>query len=347
MRISSANKVVVSFCLLLVVFAFAGTASSKDYTLLKKVQLGGEGGWDYLAVDTVNGRLFISRSSHVQVMDTQTDSLVGDISGTSGVHGIAFAYDLGKGYTSNGRESCVTVFDLKSLKELRKANVQAKNPDAIMYDDFSDRIFTFNGGSSSATAIDAKTDAVLGTVPLDGKPEFAVSDGKGNVFVNIEDKSELTEFDAKTLKVEKSWPLAPGEEPSGLAIDREKGRLFSGCSDTTMVISDIAAGKVIASVPIGSGVDATAFDPATHLAFSSNGQGTLTVVQEDSPGKFSVLQTVETQRAARTMALDPRTHTIYLSTAKFGPTPAPTADKPHPRPPMEPGSFTIVVVGYK
>jgi YVTN family beta-propeller protein len=322
----------------------AQTKSASGYHVVKQFKLGGDGGWDYLTVDPKARRVYISRSTHVMVVDADTGAVVGDIPDTSGVHGIALVPDAGKGYTSNGRASTVTVFDLKTLKALKQIPV-GKNPDAIIYDPASKRVFTMNGASNDATAIDAQTDTVAGTVALGGRPEFAVADEKGHVYANLEDKSSIVEFDSRKLAVETRWPLAPGEEPSGLAFDRKHRRLLSVCSNKLMVVVNADDGKEVTTLPIGSGVDAAAFDSDTGLAFSSNGDGTLTVVREDSPDKFSVVENVKTQRGARTLALDPKTHQIYLVTAEFGPPPAPTPERPRPRPSIIPGSFILLVVG--
>ena len=329
--------------------AMAATAPAQqapppNYHVASKVKLGRDGGWDYLIVDTAGHRVFMSRGTHTLVVDAKTDSVVGDIMDTPGVHGIAFAYDLGRGYTSNGRDSSVSVFDLKTLAPIARIHTSGVNPDAIVYDDFSHRVFAFNGRSGDATAIDAATNTVAGTIPLGGKPEFAVVDGRGALWVNIEDKSEIAKIDTKTLAVQSRWPLAPCEEPSGLAMDRATRRLFTVCSNKLMAIVDADGGKVVATVPTGDGTDAAGFDPATKLAFASNGEGTLTVVHEDTPDSAHVVQTVTTQRGARTMALDPHTHIVYEVTADFGPPPAPTADRPRPRPTMIPESFTLLVI---
>jgi DNA-binding beta-propeller fold protein YncE len=239
----------------------------------------------------------------------------------------------------------VKVFDLVTLKQLAVIKLAASKPDAILFEPVSKRVFVFNGGSNNAIAIDVARNAVSGTVSLDGKPEFPVADGKGHVFVNLEDKSMVTEFDAVTLKVLHSWPLAPGKEPSGIAMDRQSRRIFSACSNNLMIVLDADSGKVIAQVPIGSGVDGAGFDPSTHFAFSSNGEGTLTVIREESPMNFSVVENVTTRKAARTMIVDEKTHRVYMLSAKFGPPPAPTADHPHPRGAVEPGSATLYVFG--
>jgi DNA-binding beta-propeller fold protein YncE len=335
------------FILFLVLFLAVETvglsAGSSGYHVSKKTVLGGEGGWDYLTVDSKARRVYISRGTHVMVVDADTAAVVGDIPGTNGVHGIAIATDMDKGFVSDGRDNNVTIFDTKTLKVLGTAPA-GKNPDAIIYDPASKRVFTFNGGSKDATAIDAKAGTVAGTIPLGGKPEFAAADDKGHVFVNIEDTSEIVQFDSNKLAVENRWKIAPGEEPSGLAMDRKHRRLFSVCSNKLMVVVNADTGAVVTTLPIGAGTDAAGFDPETGFAFSSNGEGTLTVVHEDSPDKFSVIDTVPTQARARTMAVDLKTHQVFTVTAEFGPAPAPTAQQQRPRPPMLPGTFTLIAL---
>jgi YVTN family beta-propeller protein len=317
------------------------------YEVKQKYVLGGDGGWDYLTFDPAGKRLFISRATHVMVVDPYKGSSIGDIPDTAGVHGIALAQDLGKGFTSNGRENSVTVFDLKTLKETTKIKIEGENPDAILYDPATKRVFTFNGRSKNSTVIDATNDKVVATIPLDGKPEFSASDGKGTVFVNIEDKSEITAIDAKKAAVIKSWPLAPCEEPSGLAMDQKHRRLFAGCSNKLMAVVNADTGKVITTIPIGEGVDANGFDPETQLAFSSNGRdGTLTVVHEDSPDKFTVVENAPTQKFARTMALDTTNHDVYEVTAEIEEAP-PAKEGERPRRTMKPGTFTLLVVGKR
>ena len=314
------------------------------YHLAKKVKLGGTGGWDYLEVDPATHRLFISRGTHVVVFDPDQGKIVGDIPDTQGVHGIAIANEFNKGFTTNGRTADSTIFDLASLKA--RGNVKTdKDSDAVIYDPFSKRVFTFNGDANTSSAIDAATDKLVATFPLGGGPEFAATDGKGKIFVNLEDKSALVKFDAKTLKVENTWPLAPCESPSGLAIDADHEILVVGCHNKLMAFVDGNSGKVVGTVPIGQGVDANRFDPATGYAFASCGDGTLTIAHEDSPAKFSLVEKMDTQRGARTMALDYATHTVYLVTAEFGPAPAATAENPRPRPTMVPDSFTLLVYG--
>jgi DNA-binding beta-propeller fold protein YncE len=317
-----------------------------QYQVKQKYVLGGEGGWDYLTFDPAGKRLFISRGTHVMVVDPYKGTVLGDIADTPGVHGIALAQDLGKGFTSNGRDNTITVFDLKTLKPTARIKIEGENPDAILYDPSSKRVFTFNGRSKNATVIDADKGTVVGTIPLDGKPEFGVADGKGMVFVNIEDKSEVTSIDAKKAAVVKSWPLAPCEEPSGLAMDPKSRRLFAGCHNKMMAVMDADTGKVIATPAIGQGVDANAFDADKQLAFSSNGDGTLTVVHEDSPDKFTVVENADTMRSARTMALDTTNHDAYLVGAEFDEAP-PAKEGERPRRTVKPGTFTLLVVGKK
>ena len=319
-------------------------AAGPGYHVVNTYKLGGDGGWDYLTADSDARRLYISRGTHVMVIDLDSGKSVGDIADTPGVHGIALAPELGRGFISNGREGTVSIFDMKTLATSSKVKV-GENPDAILYDPSTKRVFTFNGRSQDSTAIDAATGKVLATIKLDGKPEFAASDAKGEVFVNIEDKSELTVIDPNKLEVKTKWPLAPCTEPSGLSIDRKNRRLFVGCDNKMMAVVDADSGKVLATPAIGEGVDATAFDDGTGLAFASCGEGVLTVVKEDSPTSYSVAGDVKTQQGARTMALDSKTHNAYVVTAKFGPPPAATADNPHPRRSILPDSFVVLVVG--
>lgn len=328
---------------LLLVTAGALAASGPGYKVVNTYKIGGEGGWDYLTADSAARRLYISRATHVIVLDLDSGKTVGDIADTPGVHGIALAPELGRGFTSNGREGTVSVFDLKTLATSSKIKV-GDNPDAILYDPASKRVFTFNGRSQDATAIDAASGRVLGTIKLDGKPEFAASDGKGEIFVNIEDKSELTAIDPSKLEVRAKWPLAPCESPSGLSMDRKNRRLFVGCDNKMMAVVDADSGKVLATHAIGDGVDATTFDDETGLAFASCGEGVLSVIREDSPEKFSVAESVPTQAGARTLALDSKTHKVYVVTANFGPPPAATADNPHPRRSIVPDTFVVLVV---
>jgi len=324
--------------------AVAVAAAGPGYHVIKTYKLGGEGGWDYLTVDASARHFYISRGTHVIVLDADSGKNVGDIPDTPGVHGIALAPELGKGFVSNGREGTVTVFDIKTLVPIGSKIKVGENPDAILYEPATKRVFTFNGRSQDSTAIDAASGKVLGTIKLDGKPEFAASDAKGEVFVNIEDKSELTVIDPNKLEVKTKWPLAPCTEPSGLALDRKNRRLFVGCDNKMMAVVDADSGKVLATPAIGEGVDATAYDDETGLAFASCGEGVLTVVKEDSPQKFSVVENVKTEPGARTMALDTKTHNLFTVTAKFGPPPAATADNPHPRRTILPDTFEVLVL---
>jgi hypothetical protein len=326
------------------VVAAPQAAGASGYHLIKKVKLGGTGGWDYLTVDQATHRVFISRGTKVIVVDPTTEKVLGEIPDTTGVHGIALAAEFNRGYTTNGRTSNSTIFDMTTLKKLGEAKTD-KDPDGVIYDPFSKRVFTFNGDASSSTAIDAANGNVAGTVALGGGPEFAASDGKGKIFVNLEDKSQLVKFDAKTLKVDNTWPLAPCESPSGLAIDAEHEVLVVGCHNKMMAFVDGNSGKVLGTVPIGQGVDANRFDPATGYAFASCGDGTLTIAHEDSPTKFSLVETVTTQRGARTMALDRSNHNVYTVTADFGPAPEATANNPRPRPAILPDTFVLLVYG--
>jgi YVTN family beta-propeller protein len=330
----------VSVCLATVALAAAGPG----YHVIKTYKLGGEGGWDYMTADATARRLYISRGTHVIVLDLDSGKNVGDIPDTPGVHGIALAPELGRGFTSNGREGTVSIFDIRNLALITKVKV-GDNPDAILYDPASKRVFTFNGRSHDFSVIDAASGKVVGTIPLDGKPEFAASDARGEIFVNIEDKSELDAIDPKKLEIKSKWPLAPCTEPSGLSIDRKHRRLFVGCDNRMMAVVDAESGKVLATPEIGEGVDATRFDEETGLAFASCGEGVLTIVKEESPEKFSVAENVTTQKGARTMALDTKTHNVYTVTANFGPRPEPTADNQHPRTPILPDSFVVLVVG--
>jgi len=323
-------------------FALFFVTAAPHYHVIKHFPVGGDTGWDYLTIDSTTHRLFISHADHVVVLDVVSGKVVGDIPKTEGVHGIALAREIRRGFVSNGKLNTVTIFDLDSLGVLGEAPT-GERPDAIMFEPVSSRVFTFNAAGKNTTAIDAATGKVAGTIPLGGKPEFAVHDDKGHVYVNIEDTSELAVIDAKTLAVTRRWKLAGCEEPSGLAIDREHKRLFSGCGNKVMAISDLEAGKVIATMPIGEGVDGDGFDPEYGVAFASNGgSGTLTVVRELAPDKFEVIDNVATARGARTMTVDQKTHHVFLPTAQFGPAPAATTENPRPRRTIVPGTFEIL-----
>jgi YVTN family beta-propeller protein len=312
-------------------------AAGPEYKVVKTWKLGGDGGWDYLTADSDGHRLFIARATRVMVVDTESGKQVGEIPDTAGVHGIALDYEIGRGFTSNGREDTVSVFDLKSLAVEKKIKV-GSGPDAILYDPFSKRVFTFNGKGSdrSATAIDASKGEVVGKIELGGKPEFAATDEKGTVFVNIEDKSEIVAFDPVKLVVKSRWKLTDCEEPTGLSIDRKTRRLFAGCSNKKMAIVDADSGRVVASPAIGDGCDATAFDGGLGLAFASAGDGTITVIKEDGADMFSVVQTVTTQKSARTMAVDSKTHQLFTVGANV------TGTRQDRK--IEPDSFVVLVV---
>ncbi|HKT61178.1 MAG TPA: hypothetical protein VJQ46_14090 [Gemmatimonadales bacterium] len=321
----------------------AQAAAPTAYHVTHDIKLGGDGRWDYVTLDSVGHRLFIARQNRVMVVDPKSGKLLGEIPGLDGAHGTAMAYAAGHGFATSGRDGSVTMFDLSSLKVLARIKA-ADDADAILYDPSSKRIFTFNGDANSSTAIDPESGKVIGSIALGGKPEFGVSSGSGRLYVNIEDKGEIAELDPDKLQVLRRWPLEGCEEPTGLAIDRANDLLFSVCHSKVMAISDARAGRTIADVPIGGGVDGAAFDPGTRLAFASNGDGTITVVHEDSPTTFHVVSTATTRRGARTMTLDPRTHRLYTVTADFGETPAPTESDPHPRPSLLPGTFSLLVL---
>jgi DNA-binding beta-propeller fold protein YncE len=315
-----------------------GAAGASGYHVSKTIPVGGEGFWDYITVDPEARRVYVSHGTHVVVLDADTQAVVGDIPDTQGVHGIAIASAAGRGFVSNGRANNITMFDLKTLKTLGTIPA-GTNPDAIIFDAATKRVFAMNGRSGDITAINAADGQVAGTIPVGGKLEFAAADGKGTVYVNVEDKSELVHIDAGKLAVLHRWPLAPCTEPSGLAIDTKTRRLFVGCDNKMMAIVNADTGKIVTTVPTGEGTDASGFDPATSFAFSSNGEGTLTVVHEDSADKFTVVENVPTKRSARTMALDLKTHNIFLPAADFDPPPA--GEK---RPKMKPDSFVVLML---
>ena len=294
-----------------------GAPAQPGYTLLKKIPFAGQGSWDYLTVDESNRRLYVSHGTQVEVLDLETDSIVGKIPDTPGVHGIAVAPELGRGFVSNGQASTVTVFDLRTLKTLGHVTT-GKKPDAIIFDPATSRVFAFNGGSNSATAINAANSKVVGTVNLGGGPEFAVSDGTGYVFNNLEDESQVVKINAQKLTVEQRWPTAPCQSPSSMAMDRPNWRLFIGCRSRVMAVMNADTGKVIATLPIGDHVDSTAYDPELRLIFNSNGEGTITIIRQENPDKYSVLETVKSLPRAKTMALDTKTHQLFLSTAEDG-----------------------------
>ena len=320
------------------------------YHFIKEIPISGEGGWDYLTVDSAAKRLYVSHATEVVVVDLATDKVIGTIADTPGVHGIAVAHKMNRAFVSNGRGTNVSVVDLASLQTVAQVDTE-KNPDCILFDPGSKEVYAFNGRSGSATAIDAESDKVIATIPLGGKPEFAQAEPKAHrVYDNLEDKSEVAVIDTKTHTVTGHWPIAPGESASGMAIDVKNHRLFLGCDNQMMVMMDSATGKVLANVPIGEGVDANAFDPKTKLAFASCGRsGTTTIAKEDGD-QLTVVQTLATAPGARTMALDESTHNIYLATAQFEKPAAaaqPTSGGRRQRPKMIPGTFKILVYGME
>jgi hypothetical protein len=327
------------------ILALAATSHAADsgYHIKKRLKVGGEGGWDYLTVDDAARRLYISRSTHVMVIDLDSDKVVGDIPNTPGVHGIAIAPELNRGFTSNGKDDTCTIFDLKTLKVLGKVKTGG-NPDAIIYDPASKKVFTFNGRSKDATIFDAVTGEVVKTMSLGGKPEFAATDGKGKIYVNNEDTNEVIEIDSLKSRLTRKFSIKPCNDPTGLALDSEHGRVFSGCRNKLMTILELKTGKVT-TVPIGANVDGNGFDAGTGRAFSSNGDGTLTVVREATPGKFAVEETVETRPGSRSMTVDPKTHDIYLPAAQFSAPKVATPAHPKRRAEMVKDSFEVLVVG--
>ncbi len=319
-------------------------AAERPYHVVARWTIGGEGGWDYLEADPAARRLYVTHGTQVEVLDLDSGKKLGAIPGVAGAHGVAVAPEFNRGFIASGRDSALVVFDPKTLAVTGRIAVPARFPDAILYEPTTKRVITFNGGSDNACAFDAATGAFIDSLPLGGTPEFAVLAGDGRVFVNIESTSELVRFDAKTLKIEQRTPLAPGEEPSGLAIDRAHHLLFSGCRNQKVVITDGATGKPVGTLRIGTGVDACGFDAKRGTVFASCGDGTLTAAHVGARGEVSAAETDSTQRGARTMALDEKTGRVFVVTAQFGPAPAPTADRPHPRPPVLPGTFTVLVL---
>jgi DNA-binding beta-propeller fold protein YncE len=302
---------------ILCLFLSTSALSQETYHLVKKIPIPGQGGFDYLTIDAGARRLYVSHGTQVEVLDVDSGVIVGKIPNTLGVHGIAIAPEVGRGFVSDGQTSTVTVFDLKTLKSITEIPA-GKNPDAIIYDPATLQVFAFNGGSDSTTAISAADSKVAGTLELGGGPEFAVADGNGYVFNNLEDQSKLVKINSRKLVVEQHWPLAPCEAPSSMAMDRPNRRIFIGCRNKVMAVVDADSGKVITTVPIGDHVDATAFDPDSRLIFNANGEGTISVIHEDAPDKYSLVQTVKTAPHARTMALDSKTHQLFLSTIEDG-----------------------------
>ena len=326
------------------VFASCFFGYGQDFRLAKEIQVPGNEGWDYLSVNEPAQQLLVSHGSVVNVIDLKTCKTIATIPDTNGVHGIAIANDLNKAFITDGKDNAVTIVNLTTFALIEKLKIDGQKPDAVLYDPFSHQVFVYNGKSQDATVIDARTNKITETIPLGGKPEFSVSNTNGLVYVNIEDKNEIKVIDTKTLKVIHAWSIAPGDEPSGLAIDNVTKRLFSVCGNKLMVVTDAETGKIIKTLPIGDGCDGVAFDAKKKLIFSSNGEGTVTVIKETDANTFSVLQTVTTKKGARTIALNKTTGQLYLPTASFGPPSAATTENPHPRPAIVPDSFEVLFV---
>jgi DNA-binding beta-propeller fold protein YncE len=332
-----------------IVLLMAGQADAQNnqYSLFKKTVIGGEGGWDYLSVDAKNRRLYISHSTKVEILNADTHEKVGEIPDLKGVHGVIAVPKAGRGITTNGRSNTATIFDLKTLKTIVELPT-GKNPDALLYDEFSKRVFIFNHSDTTTTVIDIEAGKVVGTVGVGGSVlEAGATDGKGTIFLNLEDAHEIVSFDAKTLAIKNRWNIAPCEEPTGMAYDAKTKRLFSVCHNGFMMVIDSEKGNIVAQLPIGKRVDGVVFDPKSKRAFSSNGEGTITVVEEISANEFKVVETIKTEVGARTIAFDSKTKHVFVSTAQYGETPAPTAEVPNPRPKVIPGTFMILEYGKK
>src|SRR5438067_1311421 len=324
----------------------SATAGGNElYRLAREIPIGGEGGWDILAIDPTAGRLYLSHAAKVVVVDLSKNTVAGEIADTPGVHAFVPVPEVQRGFSSNGKESKSSVVDLTTLKTVSKIDT-GQNPDAVVYEPRHGEVYVFNHTGNSVTVINAKAATVSATIQLEGNPEFAVVDeSAGRVYCNIEDKSEVAVIDANKHEVTAHWSLAPGEEPSGIALDAQHHRLFAGCHNNMMVMLDTQTGKVITNVPIGRGVDGCAFDDSTQLAFASCGDGTTTIAKEEMPDKLAVVQVLKTQRGARTMALDPKTHRIYLPTAQFAPAPSPSPGASPARPSIVPDTLKLLVYG--
>jgi DNA-binding beta-propeller fold protein YncE len=335
------KQALAMFVFALAVHATSPASSSTGYHIVKKIPVPGDGGFDYLTVDDAARRLYVSHGTKVDVIDIDAGTVAGSVPNTKGVHGIAIAQESGHGFATDGTTSAVTVFDLKGLKSITEVKT-GEGPDAIVYDPATRRVFAYNGEGESATVIDSASAKVAGTIELGGSPEFSAADGKGNVFVNLENKNMVVKLDSRKLTIVARWPLARCESPSSMAIDRSNHRLFIGCRNHLLAIVDTGNGQVISTAPIGDHVDATAYDVDRGLIFNSCGDGTIWIFHQDSPDKYTHVQTVQTQPGAKTMALDPKTHDLFLSAAEFGPKPASSAKG---RGPIKSGSFTVLVVG--
>jgi DNA-binding beta-propeller fold protein YncE len=330
--------------ILLFSLTLAPSLPAQSYTVTHTYTIGGEGGWDYVIPDAPNHRLFIARQNRVSVVDMNTGSLIAEIPGINGAHGTALVSDIGRGFATSGNDSSIMMFDAKSYKTLLKIRA-GEDADAIIYDPASKHVFSFNGDANTSTVVDPRRGTVISNIALGGKPEYGQSSRDGKVYVNLVDSSQVVEIDTKTNAVTRRWSTAPCKNPVSMAIDVRRQRLFSGCRSGVMAISDYANGTVVATVPIGQGVDGAGWDPGRRDAYASNADGTLTVIHQDSPNKYHVVESVQTGERARNMGIDPATHRIYLASAKFGPVPAEsTATNPRRRPPMVPGTFTVIVV---
>jgi DNA-binding beta-propeller fold protein YncE len=340
------NSNFLLFSALAILFVARGNtlAQTTGIHLVKKTVIGGEGGWDYLTVDGKNRRLYVSHSTQVEVLDADTHKPVGVIPNTKGIHGIAVIPSLGLGITTNGKTNTATFFELTTLKAVQEIPTGNK-PDALLYDKFSNRIFIFNNDGASVTVIDPVEKKVVGTLDLGGAPEAGVSDENGLIYVNLEDKNEVLVFEAKTLTIKNRWTLAPGEEPTGLALDKKNHRLFSVCHNEFMIILDSDNGTLISKLPIGKRVDGVVFDPSYKLAMCSNGEGTITVIREVTSADFKVVETIKTMPGAKTIALDSKTHHLFLSTAEYGAAPKATQENPNPKPTVTPGTFMVLEFG--
>ena len=329
----------ISLAFMLVAAATLGAQATSSYRVTHTYPVGGDGSWDYLVPDPAHHRVFIGRQSRVMVVDENDGKLLGEVTGINGAHGTAIAERSGHGFATSGNDSSVVMFDLATYKVLGRAHA-AEDADAVIYDPASNRVFTFNGDAHSSTVLDPATGKVITNIDLGGKPEYGASAGDGKVYANLTDNGEVVEIDAKTLKVTRRWSTAPCKNPVAMAIDVEHHRLFSGCRSGVMAVSDYTNGKLVTTLPIGSGVDGAGFDPASGNAFASNADGTLTVIHEDTPDTYTVVGGVPTMPGARTMTLDYATHTVYTASAKMGPAPAGGRG----RPPVVPGTFTLLVV---
>ena len=329
--------------ILLSLLCAAAALAADSYQLVKRIPIPGDYGWDYLAVDSAARRLYVSHDREVVVVDIDSGSQVGVIPNGRGVHGIAIAPDFGRGFITNGQPGTVTIFDLKTLRALDEVKI-GENPNCVLFDPKTQRIFTADRGSQRVSAIDPRSGKVIGTIEnLGGKVEYAVADGEGHVFMNMQDRNTVLKLDAQGLKVLATWPLAPCEQPTSIAMDRAGKRLFIGCRSGVLAVVNATNGKLVATLPIGKAVDATTFDLETHLVFNSNGDGTLTVTKQESVDRYRVVENVKTQTGARTMALDPKTHKVFLAAAEYAPAPPASPGQPRPRGTMVPGSFSILV----